>query len=79
MAIGSSSAARWNGHKWSSPRLRKPKGANGLSLTAVSCSSATRCTAVGFKNMTVSQENDILTVAERWNGHTWTAQATRSP
>lgn len=79
MAIGTGGEARWNGHKWTSQYIRKPKGANGFNLSAVSCSSATRCTAVGFKNMTVSQENDILTVAERWNGHTWTAQATRSP
>lgn len=45
----------------------------------MSCPSASRCTAVGFKNITVSQVKDILTVAERWNGRTWTAQATRSP
>ena len=56
-----------------------PSGAHGLSLSAVSCSSASRCTAVGFKNMTVSLVKDILTVAERWNGHTWSAQPTRSP
>lgn len=79
MAIGSNNGARWNGHKWTSQHIRRPKGANGLSLSAVSCSSATRCTAVGFKNMTVSLVKDILTVAERWNGHTWSAQATRSP
>jgi hypothetical protein len=79
MAIGSSAAARWNGRTWASQHIRVPKGANGLSLGAVSCSSASRCTAVGFKNMTVSLVKDILTVAERWNGHTWTAQPTRSP
>jgi hypothetical protein len=79
MAIGSNAAARWNGHGWASRRIRVPPGAHGLSLSAVSCSSASRCTAVGFKNITVSLVKDILTVAERWNGHTWTAQATRSP
>jgi hypothetical protein len=79
MAIGSSAAARWNGRRWASQRIRRPSGANGLSLSAVSCSSATRCTAVGFKNMTVSLVKDILTVAERWNGHTWAPQPTRNP
>jgi len=79
MAIGSDAAARWNGRTWSSRRIRVPSGAHSLTLSAVSCSSASRCTAVGFKNITVSQVKDILTVAERWNGHTWTAQATRSP
>jgi hypothetical protein len=79
MAIGSSAAARWNGRRWASQRIRRPSGANGLSLSAVSCSSATQCTAVGFKNMTVSLVKDILTVAERWNGHTWAPQPTRNP
>lgn len=78
-AIGSSAAAHWNGRTWASRRIRVPSGAHGLSLSAVSCSSASRCTAVGFKNMTVSLVKDILTVAERWNGHTWSAQPTRSP
>jgi hypothetical protein len=45
----------------------------------VSCSSARHCTAVGSKYMTVSQVSDVLTVAERWNGHTWVPQATVSP
>jgi hypothetical protein len=27
----------------------------------------------------VSQVSDVLTVAERWNGHTWAPQATLSP
>jgi hypothetical protein len=31
------------------------------------------------KNMTVSLVEDIPTAAERWNGHTWAAQPTRSP
>lgn len=79
MAIGSSAAARWNGRRWASQRIRVPSGAHGLSLSAVSCSSARRCTAVGFKNMTVSLVKDILTVAERWNGHNWTPQPTRNP
>lgn len=78
-AIGSSAAARWNGRRWASRRIRVPSGAHGLSLSAVSCSSASQCTAVGYKNITVSLVKDILTVAERWNGHTWTPQPTRSP
>ncbi len=78
-AIGSNAAAHWNGRRWASRRIRVPSGARGLSLSAVSCSSASRCTAVGFKNITVSLVKDILTVAERWNGHTWTPQPTRSP
>jgi hypothetical protein len=56
-----------------------PARARSFNLTAVSCSSARHCTAVGSRYMTVSQVSDVLTVAERWNGHTWAPQATLSP
>lgn len=79
IAIGSSAGERWNGRRWALQNIHVPAGAHGLSLTGVSCSSATRCTAVGSKNVTVSLVKDILTVAERWNGHHWAAQATPSP
>ena len=79
LAIGSSAAEHWNGRRWASQTIHVPPGAHGLSLTAVSCSSASQWTAVGFKNITVSLVNDILTVAEHWNGHSWTLQPTRNP
>ena len=78
-AIGGSYGQRWNGRRWILQRIAKPARASGFNLSAVSCSSARHCTAVGSKNMTVSEVSDVLTVAERWNGHTWTLQATPSP
>lgn len=72
-------AERWNGHRWASRSIRVPSGAHGFRLSSVSCSSASRCTAVGFKNVAMSLVTDLLTVADRWNGHTWTLQSTRSP
>ena len=79
IAIGGSYGQRWNGRKWALRRIAVPAGARGFSLSAVSCSSARRCTAVGSRNMTVSQVSDVLTVAVRWNGHTWAPQPTPSP
>jgi len=78
-AIGGSYGQRWNGRKWTRQRIAVPARARSFNLTAVSCSSARHCTAVGSKYMTVSQVSDVLTVAERWNGHSWAPQATGSP
>jgi hypothetical protein len=38
---------------------------------SVSCASATACVTVG--------SNQTSTLAERWNGTTWTIQRTRGP
>jgi hypothetical protein len=62
--------------KWAFQHIAVPPRAHGFSLTAVSCTSARACTAVGSKNMTVSLVSGVLTVAERWNGHSWVLQAT---
>jgi len=79
IAIGGTYGQRWNGGKWALQNIPVPAGAQGFNLTAVSCTSAQACTAVGSKNMTPSLVSDILTVAERWNGHAWVLQATPSP
>ena len=42
-------------------------------LTAVSCASETSCTAVGTGGTTFTT---LLTLAEHWNGTSWTVQAT---
>jgi len=79
IAIGGTYGQRWNGGKWALQHIPVPAGAQGFNLSAVSCTSAQACTAVGSKNMTPSLVSDILTVAERWNGHGWVLQATPSP
>jgi hypothetical protein len=78
-AIGGSYGQRWNGRKWTLQRIAVPARARSFNLIAISCSSARHCTAVGSRYMTVSQVSDVLTVAERWNGHSWAPQATGSP
>lgn len=58
----------WNGHRW---RVQPtPPARAAASLAAVSCSSPTACTAVGF---TLSGRQHAI--AERWNGRTWRSQA----
>jgi hypothetical protein len=79
IAIGGTYGQRWNGRTWALQHIGVPAGAKGFNLTAVSCTSARTCTAVGSKNMTVSQVSDVRTVAERWNGRRWVLQATLSP
>jgi hypothetical protein len=44
-------------------------------MTAVSCPSASACTAVGF----AATSHATLTLAEYWNGQSWAVQATPSP
>ncbi len=79
IAIGGTYGQRWNGRKWALQHIGVPAGADGFNLTAVSCTSARACTAVGSKNITVSQVSAIRTVAERWDGRRWAPEATPSP
>ena len=60
-------AERWNGTRWVIQPTPNPTGAEASSLSAVSCTSASACTAVGT---TVSGA-----LAERWNGTAWKIQS----
>jgi hypothetical protein len=63
-------AEQWNGTTWAlqpSPTTASP----GNTLNAVSCTSASACTAVG--------NTDSEMLAERWNGATWTLQSPVTP
>jgi hypothetical protein len=62
-APGTTLAEVWNGSAWSAQRM--PKVSFGV-LSAVSCTTARACTAVGDYDPTL---------AERWNGTTWTIQS----
>ncbi len=64
----------WNFSSWN--RLGTPR-VSYSTLQAVSCSSASACTAVGsFAKRASSNE---LTLAERWNGTSWKQQHVPSP
>lgn len=66
----------WNGSSWSIQSVSSPTGAKGIVLSGVSCASSSACTAVGnYDNSSGTQ----VTLAERWNGTSWSVQTTPNP
>ena len=65
-------AERWNGTSWSIQSVPSLGGSLGSALEGVSCSSSTSCIAVGFN---VNAPSEDRTLAEKWNGTTWTAES----
>ena len=74
--VESTLTEHWDGSTWSVRPSPNPLNAVGSELNAVSCASATRCTAVG--DDTRSDGTDQI-LAEHWNGSTWSLQATPIP
>jgi hypothetical protein len=68
-------AERWNGASWHIQAIKKPAGATASLLSGVSCTSPTRCTAVGD----YSKGPDTVPLAERWNGSSWRIQSAKRP
>jgi hypothetical protein len=69
-------ADRFTGTGWTTQSTPNPAGAVNSYLLAVSCWSATGCTAVGeYVDGSASQH----TLAETWNGTVWTLQSTPTP
>jgi hypothetical protein len=66
----------WDGSRWSIVSAAEPAGGSLASLSAVSCSSASACTAVGNYN---TSDGTTSTLAERWDGRAWAVQATDDP
>jgi hypothetical protein len=66
---------RWDGEHWRILRSPNPKGSQGAELTAVDCASPLNCMAVGFQR---SSTGAYSTLAERWDGRTWTILPTPS-
>jgi hypothetical protein len=65
----------WNGTSWSIVASPNAAGANLSELTGVSCSSATTCVAVGRFSTSAGNQ----TLAEIWNGASWSITATANP
>jgi hypothetical protein len=66
----------WNGTAWSIQTTPKPAGSTNSALDAVSCASASACTAVGDA---YNGQGTEVTLAESWNGKTWSVEATPNP
>ncbi|HEX9034648.1 MAG TPA: hypothetical protein VF834_22620, partial [Streptosporangiaceae bacterium] len=66
----------WNGTTWAAQTIPNPSISRGTSLSAISCTSADSCTAVG------SYQYSLIflghTLAEVWNGTTWSLRSTPS-
>jgi hypothetical protein len=82
-AVGDSSvgaySAAWNGTAWTAQAvLPVPSGAASDTLIGVACTSASACTAVGDSRGAASPYAE-LTLAEAWNGTSWSIQDTPSP
>ncbi len=69
-------AERWNGTAWSIQETVTPTGAKSSSLSGVSCTSATACTAVGRY---VNSSGVEGTLAESFASAKWTVQETPNP
>ena len=61
----------WNGTKWSIIPSPNPSGSSGVGLNAISCVSATHCTAVGGSS--------TGTLVESWNGTKWSIIPSPNP
>ncbi len=70
-------AEAWNGTSWSVESTPNPAGTTNAQLNAVSCSSSSACTAVGYYYQNAT--GATLTLAESWNGRTWSIQSTPNP
>ena len=68
-------AERWSRGHWVLQATRNPTGFS--FLYAISCSSPNACTSAGYYQSIRSDTDETL--AERWNGHTWTRQFTPPP
>jgi NHL repeat len=66
-------AERWNGTEWGVQSAANPSEAKSSSLSGVSCTSATACTAVG---VALSGAGRYVTLAEQWNGTEWRVVST---
>jgi hypothetical protein len=80
-AVNSSSpddmfAEGWNGSKWTVQAIRFPSGSTSSDLNGVSCATPTVCIAVGSFTSSAGSKK---TLAERWDGTTWTRQWTPNP
>jgi hypothetical protein len=66
----------WNGTTWSISPSPQRSGTEGRSLTAVSCTTASACEAVGSAD---NSSGVSVAIADSWNGARWTVVAPPQP
>jgi hypothetical protein len=71
-------SVRWNGSEWILKDGVRPAGATMSWFYGVSCTSSTACTAVGDKEISAGTHQHH-TMAQRWNGTSWSLQTTPNP
>jgi hypothetical protein len=72
-------AERWNGSSWSIQSTPNPTEAKGNVLRGVSCTSSSACVAVGSDYTGGFPSTAYSTLAEVWNGTSWSIQSTPNP
>ncbi len=79
MTVGNSGSTllveTWDGTTWSLATTPEPTGSTYDRLSGVSCTSSSACTTVG----SYYDGSKTQSLAERWNGSSWTIQTTPSP
>ena len=76
--VGAPLAEIWNGQSWRSEPTPKVGKFNIGSFDAVSCATATDCTAVG-QYLVHREDDDHGTLAEHWNGTRWQVRGKLGP
>ena len=72
-------AERWNGTSWAAQPMPPLAGGMMGQLYGVACTSAAGCLAVGLSSPNLFNNQSPATLAERWNGRTWSIQRMSSP
>jgi hypothetical protein len=75
-AEGVGLAETLSGTTWTAKTVPTPSGGSTVTLTSVSCTSSTACTAVGYY---YNSSFTLALVAESWNGTSWSAQTIPTP
>src|SRR6266566_533377 len=74
--VGVTLAEHWNGSTWRIQPTPNPRGAAVSSLSGVSCTAPSACTAVGNS---VTRAGESQPLAERWDGTRWRIQPATNP
>jgi hypothetical protein len=73
-------AESWNGSVWTIQPTPNPSATQGSTLSAISCTSPSSCTAAGnYQSSNVINFGALQTLVEVWDGTTWSVRSTPNP